>query len=84
MESCSTQGEASMSKARQEAIEVADAQVNNFGMPTYSELLDIVKRAAYVLAEGRDARDPQARAVQRKAVEAIKKADPAYYGLAAD
>lgn len=70
--------------AIQEAIEIADAQVNNFDLPTYTDLLNIVKLTAYVLAEGRDARDPQARAVQQQAVEAIKRADPTYYGLTTD
>lgn len=34
-----------MSPAIQEAIEIADAQVNNFGLPTYSELLTALRLA---------------------------------------
>lgn len=35
--------------AVQEAIEIADAQMNNFGMPTYSQLITLLRPSLYAL-----------------------------------
>lgn len=49
-----------LSAAAQEAIEIADAQVSNFGLPTYTELRNMLNDlSAHVLhASNLDQHDP--------------------------
>jgi hypothetical protein len=54
-------GQRELSAAAQEAIEVADAQVNNFGLPTYTELLDLARHVERGDRNGLGALRPVAR-----------------------
>jgi hypothetical protein len=65
-----------------EAVAQADAYLNNVGMPTYTDLLNLAKRTAFLLAENHEM-TPIVLALRNTAVDAIKLADPKHYGLTA-
>lgn len=70
-----------------EAIDNADAHLNNVGIPNYSDLVAIAKRAVRHLSDVVDslpAADRRINAELRmQLVDVIKAADPAYYGFTA-
>jgi hypothetical protein len=66
--------------AKTKAVAQADAYLNNVGMPNYTDLLNLAKRTVFLLAENHDI-TPNALALRNAAVDAIKLADPKYYGL---
>ncbi len=49
--------------------------------PTYEELLALVKRSAFLLAESHDALEPCVLAHRQKLCDAIASADPKFYGI---
>lgn len=63
-----------------EVLALVDMQLDNAALPTYSALLDLVKRSAHLLAESSEANQPGVKVHRSKLVDAIKAADPAYYG----
>ena len=53
----------------------------NESKPTYEELLALVKRSAFLLAESHDANEPRVITHRRHLCDAVASADPAYYGI---
>lgn len=61
-----------LSAAAQEAIEIADAQVNNFGLPTYTQLQAALNELATYVQHG-----ASADAIKASAERARQLANPA-------
>lgn len=70
-----------MASKKESLIEHMDRDAQAFGLPTYTELLMILKRSASVLAETPDARLPTVLVLRERTVAAIKAVHPEYYGI---